>query len=75
MVAERIYAVSFNERIRHLHFLLLPRTAGMSRGHVISDLYRRARNLLRKVGVLRNPTARAREEAATRVRQAWEAAN
>lgn len=72
VVAERIYAVSFNERIRHVHFLLLPRTASMPRGHVISDLYRRARNLLRKVGVLRNPTAEARGEAAVRVRQAWE---
>ena len=72
VVAERIYAVSFNERIRHVHFLLLPRTAGMPRGHVISDLYRRARNLLRKMGVLRNPTPEARGEAAARVRQAWE---
>ena len=72
VVAERIYAVSFNERIRHLHFLLLPRTATMPPGHVISDLYRRARNLLRKVGVLRNPTGAARAEMAARVRQAWE---
>lgn len=71
VVSERIYAVSFNERLRHVHFLLLPRTAAMPRGHVISDLYRRARNLLRKVGVLRNPTAEARAEAAVRVRQAW----
>ena len=31
-----------------------------------------ARNLFRKVGVLRNPTAEARGEAAVRVRQAWE---
>ena len=74
MVAERIYAVSFNERIRHVHFLLLPRTANMPRGHVISDLYRRARNLLRRAGVLRNPTAAARAEAAARVRQSWEEA-
>lgn len=73
VVAERIYTVSFNERLRHVHFLLLPRTADMPRGHVISDLYRRVRNLLRKVGVLRNPTAEARGEAAMRVRQAWEA--
>jgi diadenosine tetraphosphate (Ap4A) HIT family hydrolase len=72
VVAERIYAVSFNERIRHVHFLLLPRTASMPRGHVISDLYRRARSLLRKIGVLRNPTPEARGEAAARVRQAWE---
>ena len=71
VASERIYAVSFNERMRHVHFLLLPRTASMPRGHVISDLYRRARNLLRKAGVLRNPTAAARAEAAGRVRQAW----
>jgi diadenosine tetraphosphate (Ap4A) HIT family hydrolase len=71
VVAERIYAVSFNERLRHVHFLLLPRTAGMPRGHVISDLYRRARNLMRKVGVLRNPTPGERAEAVARVRQAW----
>lgn len=66
--AERIYAVSFNERIRHVHFLLLPRTARMPRGHVISDLYRRARSLLRKARVVRNPTPAARAEAANRVR-------
>ena len=69
--AERIYAVSFNERIRHVHFLLLPRTAEMPRGHVISDLYRRARNLLRRFGVARNPTAAARAKAAARVREEW----
>jgi diadenosine tetraphosphate (Ap4A) HIT family hydrolase len=71
VAAERIYAVSFNERVRHLHFLLLPRTAGMPRGHVISDLYRRARNLLRKIGVLRSPSATERANAAVRIRQAW----
>jgi diadenosine tetraphosphate (Ap4A) HIT family hydrolase len=71
VVAERIYAVSFNERLRHLHFLLLPRTAAMPRGHVISDLYRRARNLLRRLRILRNPTPAARAEVATRIRQEW----
>lgn len=71
VVAERIYAVSFNERLRHLHFLLLPRTAAMPRGHVISDLYRRARNLLRRLGILRNPTPAARADVATRIRQEW----
>jgi diadenosine tetraphosphate (Ap4A) HIT family hydrolase len=70
VVAERIYAVSFNERIRHVHFLLLPRTKDMPRGHVISDLYRRARNLLRSLGVLRNPTVAARATAASRIREA-----
>ncbi|MDQ3223409.1 MAG: hypothetical protein M3Q75_08075 [Gemmatimonadota bacterium] len=71
VVAERIYAVSFNERIRHLHFLLLPRTAAMPRGHVISDIYRRARNALRQVGLARNPTAASRASAADRVRREW----
>lgn len=69
--AERIYAVSFNERVRHLTFLLLPRTADMPRGHIISDLYRRVRNLLRQLGLLRNPTSAARADAADRVRQEW----
>jgi diadenosine tetraphosphate (Ap4A) HIT family hydrolase len=72
VVAERIYAVSFNERVRHLHFLLLPRTAAMPRGHVISDVYRRARNLLRKIGVLRNPSPADRADAARRIREAWQ---
>jgi diadenosine tetraphosphate (Ap4A) HIT family hydrolase len=73
VVAERIYAVSFNERVRHVHFLLLPRTAAMPRGHVISDLYRRTRNLLRKVGLLRNPSPEARAEVAERIRRGWQA--
>jgi diadenosine tetraphosphate (Ap4A) HIT family hydrolase len=71
VAAERIYAVSFNERVRHLHFLLLARTAGMPRGHVVSDLYRRARNVFRRVGLVRNPTAAARAEAARRIREEW----
>lgn len=71
VAAERIYAVSFNERIRHVHFLLLPRTAAMPRGHVISDLYRRARNLLRRFGVLHNPTAAERADIAGRIRAEW----
>src|SRR3954447_20721914 len=70
--AERIYAVSFNERVRHLHFLLLPRTAAMPRGHVISDLYRRGRNVLRQVGLSRNPTPSDREAAARRIRETWQ---
>jgi diadenosine tetraphosphate (Ap4A) HIT family hydrolase len=73
VVAERIYAVSFNERVRHVHFLLLPRTAAMPRGHVISDVYRRGRNLLRRIGLLRNPTVAARAEAAERIRREWRA--
>jgi diadenosine tetraphosphate (Ap4A) HIT family hydrolase len=70
--AERIYAVSFNERVRHVHFLLLPRTAAMPRGHVISDLYRRARNALRKFRLVRNPTTQQRAETATRIRGEWQ---
>jgi diadenosine tetraphosphate (Ap4A) HIT family hydrolase len=69
--AERIYAVSFNERVRHVHFLLLPRTAAMPRGHVISDLYRRVRNVLRRIGVARNPTPAERADAADRIRNEW----
>ena len=72
VVAERIYAVSFNERVRHVHFLVLPRTAAMPKGHVISDLYRRARNLLRKIGILPNPTPEARARVAERIRQGWQ---
>lgn len=72
VVAERIYAVSFNERLRHVHFLLLPRTRGMPAGHVISDLYRRARNLLRRLGLLANPTAAQRAEVASRIRREWQ---
>lgn len=72
VVAERIYAMSFNERLRHVHFLLLPRTRAIPRGHVISDLYRRGRNLLRRVGLLRNPTPAERAAAAEQIRQAWQ---
>lgn len=74
VVAERIYAVSFNERIRHVHFLLLPRTAEMPRGHVISDIYRRIRALLRKAGLARNPTPAERATVASRIRQELERA-
>ena len=72
VVSERIYAVSFNERVRHVHFLLLPRTAAMPKGHVISDIYRRVRALLRKVGVARNPTTEERATAALRIRRELE---
>jgi diadenosine tetraphosphate (Ap4A) HIT family hydrolase len=72
VVSERIYAVSFNERIRHVHFLLLPRTADMPRGHVISDIYRRIRALLRKAGLARNPTVEERAAVAVRIRQQLE---
>jgi diadenosine tetraphosphate (Ap4A) HIT family hydrolase len=72
VVSERIYAVSFNERVRHVHFLLLPRTADMPRGHVVSDIYRRIRALLRKVGLARNPTREERAAVAVRIRQELE---
>jgi diadenosine tetraphosphate (Ap4A) HIT family hydrolase len=70
--AERIYAVSFNERIRHVHFLLLPRTRSMPKGHVISDIYRRVRNLCRKLRLARNPTPAERTAAAARIREVWQ---
>ena len=69
VTAERIYAVSFNERIRHVHFLLLPRTASMPSGHVVSDIYRRIRTVLRRVGLVRNPTPSQRAAVATGIRQ------
>jgi len=72
VTAERIYAVSFNERIRHVHFLLLPRTASMPSGHVISDIYRRIRTVLRRVGLARNPTPAGRAAVATAIRQELE---
>jgi diadenosine tetraphosphate (Ap4A) HIT family hydrolase len=72
VVSKRIYAVSFNERVRHVHFLLLPRTAEMPRGHVVSDIYRRIRALLRTVGLARNPTREERAAVAVRIRQELE---
>jgi diadenosine tetraphosphate (Ap4A) HIT family hydrolase len=75
VVSERIYAVSFNERIRHVHFLLLPRTAAMPKGHVISDIYRRIRALLRKAGIARNPTPEERSTIAVRIRRELERAD
>src|SRR6185312_10737231 len=43
---ERVYVASYGERVRHLHFFLLPRTASLPAGHVVSDVYRRARSQL-----------------------------
>jgi diadenosine tetraphosphate (Ap4A) HIT family hydrolase len=68
---ERIYVMSFNERMRHVHFLLLPRTGGMPGGHVVSDLYRRTRNIFRRLGLVRNPGPTARAEAAEQARRSW----
>ena len=70
---ERVYVAAFSERVRHVHFYVLPRTASMPAGHVLSDVYKRGRTLLRGWGVARNPTPGARAEAATRIRQdaAW----
>jgi diadenosine tetraphosphate (Ap4A) HIT family hydrolase len=70
---QRVYVASYGERVRHLHFFLLPRTSALPAGHVTSDLYRRGRSLLRRWGVLRNPSFAARAEAASRIREdpAW----
>src|SRR3954453_22096126 len=64
---ERVYVASYGERVRHVHFFLLPRTTALPAGHVISDVYRRARTLLRSWGVLRNPSVEARAQAAGRI--------
>src|SRR6266496_1020473 len=66
---ERVYVASYGERIRHVHFFLLPRTTALPAGHVISDVYRRARTLLRSWGMLPNPSAEARAETAGRIRE------
>jgi len=70
---ERVYVACFGERVRHLHFFLLPRTRALPAGHVLSDVYRQGRMLLRRAGVARNPTAEARALAAARIRedQGW----
>jgi diadenosine tetraphosphate (Ap4A) HIT family hydrolase len=70
---ERVYVAAFSERVRHVHFYVLPRTASMPAGHVLSDVFKRGRSLLRGWGVARNPTPAARAEVATHIRgdAAW----
>jgi diadenosine tetraphosphate (Ap4A) HIT family hydrolase len=72
---ERVYVASYGERVRHVHFFLLPRTTSLPAGHVTSDLFRRGRTLLRRFGVLTNPLPAARADAAARLRddEAWTA--
>jgi diadenosine tetraphosphate (Ap4A) HIT family hydrolase len=74
---ERTYVASYNERIRHVHFFLLPRTRSLPAGHVTSDLYRKARMWLRRAGLARNPTGADRVAAAARLREdpAWRASS
>ena len=71
---ERVYVASYNERVRHVHFFILPRTAALPSGHVLSDVYRRGRNLLREWHLLPNPPQALRVQAAERMREAWAAA-
>ncbi len=66
---ERTYVASYGERVRHVHFFLLPRTRSLPAGHVTSDLYRKARMWLRRARLARNPTAAERAEAAARLRE------
>jgi diadenosine tetraphosphate (Ap4A) HIT family hydrolase len=70
---ERTYVATYGERVRHVHFFLLPRTRALPPGHVVSDLYRKARMWLRRAGLARNPTAAERAQAAARIREdrAW----
>lgn len=74
---ERVYVASYGERVRHLHFFLLPRTRTLPAGHVLSDLYRQGRMLLRRAGVVPNPGADARARAAQQIREdpAWKPSN
>ncbi len=70
---ERTYVASYGERVRHVHFFLLPRTRSLPAGHVTSDLYRKARIWLRRARLAHNPSAADRAEAAARLREdpAW----
>ncbi|MGI9041512.1 MAG: HIT family protein [Gemmatimonadales bacterium] len=70
---ERVYTASYGERLRHVHFFLLPRTASLPAGHVVSDLFRQGRTLFRRSGLAHNPSAGARADAALRLREdeAW----
>jgi diadenosine tetraphosphate (Ap4A) HIT family hydrolase len=70
---ERTYVATYGERVRHVHFFILPRTRALPPGHVVSDLYRKARMWLRRMGLARNPTAEERAQAALRIREdeAW----
>lgn len=70
---ERTYVATYGERVRHVHFFLLPRTRALPAGHVMSDLYRKARMWLRRTGMARNPTPAERAQAAARIREdeAW----
>jgi diadenosine tetraphosphate (Ap4A) HIT family hydrolase len=70
---ERVYVASYGERVRHVHFFLLPRTNSLPAGHILSDVYRRGRSFLRRWGVAANPSTAARADAAGRIRddEAW----
>jgi histidine triad (HIT) family protein len=70
---ERVYLASFGERVRHVHFYVLPRTAALPGGHILSDVYKRGRSVLRGWGIVANPTPAARAEVAARIREdgAW----
>jgi diadenosine tetraphosphate (Ap4A) HIT family hydrolase len=70
---ERVYVASYNERVRHVHFFLLPRTSSLPAGHVVSDLYRNARIRLRHWKLVRNPTTAERAATVERLRSddAW----
>ncbi|MGH7499760.1 MAG: HIT family protein [Gemmatimonadales bacterium] len=65
---ERVYVASYNERVRHVHFYLLPRTGALPAGHVASDLFRRLRGILRGWGIAHNPSPQSRAETADRIR-------
>ena len=74
---ERVYVASYGERVRHVHFFLLPRTRRLPAGHIVSDVYRRGRTLLRRWGLSPNPTPAVRADAAALLRDddAWKSLN
>ncbi len=69
---ERVYVASHSERVYHVHFFILPRTKALPRGHVLSDVYRRGRHLLRQLGIAANPSHDSRVHMAERMRKEWQ---
>src|SRR6185295_4405883 len=66
---ERVYVRSHSERVLHVHFFVLPRTAALPKGHVRSDVYREGRALLRRFGVAAKPSREDQTRMAERIRE------
>ena len=67
---ERVYVASYGERVRHVHFFLLPRTTSLPAGHVLRRLPPGAQPAP-KVGRGPHPAAGPRGPAPRPGRRAW----